>query len=100
MNTFDLSSDVNSRLLDLKKNGISQFTIDKFGEIITGTLDIPRVNSLEESITALSAAGIAKVDTIAANLALLQANTTAPNNAIIILLMILIHGLIQVYFQH
>ena len=82
MNTFDLSSDVNSRLLDLKKNGISQFTIDKFGEIITGTLDIPRVNSLEESITALSAAGIAKVDTIAANLALLQANTTAPNNAI------------------
>jgi hypothetical protein len=82
MNTFDLSSEVNSRLLDLKKNGISQFTIDKFGEIITGTLDIPRVNNLEESITALSSAGLAKVDTIAANLALLQANTTAPNNAI------------------
>jgi hypothetical protein len=82
MNTFDLSSDVNSRLLDLKKNGISQFTIDKFGEIITGTLDIPRVNNLEESITALSSAGLAKVDTIAANLAILQANTTAPNNAI------------------
>lgn len=82
MNTFDLSSDVNSKLLDLKKNGLSQFTIDKFGEIVTGTLDIPRVNNLEESITALSAAGLAKVDTIAANLALLQANTTAPNNAI------------------
>lgn len=82
MNTFDISSDVNSKLLDLKRNGISQFTIDKFGEIITGTLDIPRVNNLEESITALSAAGLAHVDTIAANLALLQANTTAPNNAI------------------
>lgn len=82
MNTFDLASDVNSKLLDLKKNGISQFTIDKFGEIITGTLDIPRVNSLEESITALSAAGLAHVDTIAANLAILQANTTASNNAI------------------
>lgn len=82
MNTFDVSSDINSRLMDLKKNGLSQFTIDKFGEIITGTLDIPRVNKLEESITALSAAGLAHVDTIAANLALLQANTTAPNNAI------------------
>jgi hypothetical protein len=82
MNAFDISSDVNSRLLDLKKNGLSQFTIDKFGEIVTGTLDIPRVNNLEESITALSAAGLSKVDTIAANLALLQANTTAPNNAI------------------
>ena len=82
MNTFDLSSDVNSRLLDLKKNGISQFTIDKFGEIITGTLDIPRVNNLEESITALSAAGLAKVDFIAANLAILQANTSAPVNDI------------------
>lgn len=82
MNTFDLSSDINSKLLDLKKNGLSQFTIDKFGEIIVGTLDIPRVNNLEESITALSAAGLAHVDTIAANLAILQANTTAPNNAI------------------
>ena len=82
MNTFDVSSDINSRLMDLKKNGLSQFTIDKFGEIITGTLDIPRVNQLEETITALSAAGLAHVDTIAANLALLQANTTAPNNAI------------------
>ena len=35
MNTFDLSSDVNSRLLDLKKNGISQFTIERL-EVITG----------------------------------------------------------------
>ncbi len=82
MNTFDLASDINSKLFDLKKNGLSQFTIDKFGEIIVGTLDIPRVNNLEETITALSAAGLAHVDTIAANLALLQANTTAPNNAI------------------
>lgn len=82
MNTFDISSDVNSRLMDLKKNGLSQFTIDKFGEIIVGTLDIPRVNNLEETITALSAAGLAHVDNIAANLAILQANTTAPNNAI------------------
>lgn len=84
MNTFDLSSEVNSKLLDLKKNGISQFTIDKFGEIITGTLDIPRVNNLEETITALSSAGLAKVDTIAANVALLQANTPSlfPNTAI------------------
>lgn len=82
MNTFDLGSDVNSKLMDLRKNGLSQFTIDKFGEIVTGTLDIPRVNNLEESITALSAAGLTKVDTIAANLAILQSNTTAPNNAI------------------
>jgi len=82
MNTFDLSSEVNSKLLDLKKNGVSQFTIDKFGEIVIGTLDIPRVNNLEESITALSSAGLSKVDIIAANLAILQANTTAPNNAI------------------
>jgi hypothetical protein len=82
MNTFDLSSDINSKLFDLKKNGLSQFTIDKFGEIITGTLDIPRVNNLEESITALSSAGLAKVDTIAANLAVLQANTSAPVNNI------------------
>lgn len=82
MNTFDLSSEVNSKLLDLKKNGVSQFTVDKFGEMVTGTLDIPRVNNLEESITALSSTGLAKVDTIAANLAILQANTTSPNNAI------------------
>jgi hypothetical protein len=82
MNAFDQSSDVNSRLMDLKRNGLSQFTIDKFGEIVTGTLDIPRVNSLEESITALSSAGLARVDTIAANLALLQANTSPPTNSI------------------
>jgi hypothetical protein len=82
MNTFDISSDINSKLMDLKKNGLSQFTIDKFGEIITGTLDIPRVNNLEESITALSSAGLAKVDYIAANLAILQANTTSSNNDI------------------
>lgn len=77
MNAFDLSSDVNSRLMDLKRNGISQFTIDKFGEIITGTLDIPRVNNLEESITALSSAGIAKVDFIANTRNILNANTVA-----------------------
>lgn len=82
MNTFDINSDINSRLMDLKRNGLSQFTIDKFGEIITGTLDIPRVNNLEESITALSAAGLAHVDTIAANLAILQSNTSSTNNAI------------------
>ena len=82
MNTFDLSSDVNSRLMDLKRNGLSQFTIDKFGEIITGTLDIPRVNNLEESITALSAAGLAQVSTIAATKSLLLANTSASNNSI------------------
>jgi len=85
MNTFDLSSDVNSRLLDLKKNGISQFTIDKFGEVITGTLDIPRVYNLEESITALStaaASGLAKVDRAVANLALLLANTSASNGSV------------------
>lgn len=82
MNTFDLSSQVDSKLMDLKRNGLSKFTIDKFGEIITGTLEIPRVNKLEDAITALSAAGLAKVDIIAANLAILEANTTAPNNAI------------------
>lgn len=82
MNALDLNSDINSRLMDLKRNGLSQFTIDKFGEIVTGTLDIPRVNNLEESITALSSAGLAQVDIIAANLALLQANTTLPNNSI------------------
>jgi hypothetical protein len=68
--------------MDLKRNGLSQFTIDKFGEIITGTLDIPRVNNLEESITALSAAGLAQVSTIAATKSLLLANTSASNNSI------------------
>lgn len=82
MDTTDISSNINSRLMELKKNGISQFTIDKFGEMIFGTLDIPRVNNLEESITALSTAGLSKVDYIAANLALLQANTSQPNNTI------------------
>lgn len=82
MNTFDYSSDVRSRLLDLKRDGISQFTIDKFGKIITGSLDIPRVNSLEEAITALSAAGLAQVDHIAANLSILQANLSFANNTI------------------
>lgn len=82
MNALDYSSDVRSHLMDLKRNGLSQLTVDKFGKIITGTLDIPRVNSLEESITALSAAGLAHVDIIAANLQILQANTTMPNNSI------------------
>lgn len=82
MNTFDYSSDVRSRLMDLKRDGLSQFTIDKFGKIITGTLDIPRVNNLEESITALSSAGLTHVDRIAANLAILQANLSFSNNSI------------------
>ena len=82
MNAIDEASDVRSKLMDLKRNGISQFTIDKFGEIITGTLDIPRVNNLEETITALSAAGLSKVDVIAPNLAALQANTTSPDDSI------------------
>lgn len=82
MNAIDISSDVNSKLMELKRNGLSQFTVDKFGEIVFGTLEIPRVNKLEESITALSAAGLSQVDLIAANLALLQANTSLPNNSI------------------
>ena len=82
MNTFDVSSSVSSRLLDLKKNGLSQFTIDKFGKIVTGTLDIPRVNNLEETITALSSAGLAKVDFITANTTTLAANLSFANNSI------------------
>lgn len=74
MNAFDINSEVNSKLLDLRKNGISQFTVNKLGEIVVGTLDIPRVNSLEETITSLSTAGLSKVDHIAANVAILNAN--------------------------
>lgn len=84
MNTFDIYSDVNSRLLDLRRNGLSQFTVDKLGEIVFGSLDIPRVNLLEESITALSAAGLSHVDLIAANVQILAANTSLPNNSIAI----------------
>jgi len=84
MNTFDLNSDVGSRLLDLKRNGVSEFAVDKIGEIIFGSIDIPRVNLLEESITTLSAAGLSYVDLIAANTFLLAANTTLPNNSIAI----------------
>ena len=85
MNAFDVNSEVNSKLLDLKRNGVSQFTINKLGEIVTGTIDIPQVNSLEETITALSTAataGLAKISLAAANVALLQANTSLPNNSI------------------
>lgn len=82
MNTFDVNSDVSSLLLDLKRNGLSEFTINKLGEIVVGSLDIPRVNNLEESITALSAAGLSHVDVIAANTVLLAANTTSQNNAL------------------
>ena len=82
MNALDLASTVESRLMDLKKNGLSQFTIDKFGEIITGTLDIPRVNNLEESITALSAAGLRQVTTIAATRGELNANIQFSNGDI------------------
>ena len=83
MNAFDISSDVNSKLMELKRNGLSQFTIDKFGEMVFGTLDIPRVNNLEESITNLTSAALNnKVDFIAANLAILQANTSANVNSI------------------
>jgi len=82
MNTYDAYSDVSSKLLDLKRNGLSQFTIDKFGEIVTGTLEIPRVNNLEETITALSAAGLAKVDFITANTTTLAANLSFANNSI------------------
>ena len=84
MNTFDIYSDVSSRLLDLKRNGLSEFAVDKIGEIIFGSIDIPRVNLLEESITALSAAGLAHVDLIASNTLLLAANTSLPNNSIAI----------------
>jgi len=83
MNAEDISSDVNSKLMELKRNGLSQFTIDKFGEMVFGTLAIPRVNGLEESIDALTGAALNnKVDFIAANLAILQANTSAPVNDI------------------
>lgn len=64
MNVFDVSSDVNSKLIDLKLNGISQFTVNKLGEIVFGSLDIQRVNSLEETINALTASGLSKVDQI------------------------------------
>lgn len=84
MNTFDIYSDVNSRLLDLRRNGLSEFTVDKLGEIVFGSIDIPRVNLLEESITTLSAAGLAHVDLIAANTFLLAANTSLANNALAI----------------
>lgn len=82
MNTKDINSDVSSLLLDLKRNGLSEFTVNKLGEIVVGSLDIPRVNNLEESITALSAAGLTHVDVIASNVSVLAANTTAPNNAL------------------
>jgi hypothetical protein len=82
MNTYDAYSDVSSKLLDLKRNGLSEFTINKIGKIVNGTIDIPHVNSLEESITTLSAAGLAQVDIIAANLQILQANTTMPDQSI------------------
>lgn len=84
MNVSDIYSDVNSRLLDLKRNGVSEFAVDKLGEIVFGSMDIPRVNLLEESITALSAAGLSHVDLIAANTFLLAANTSLPNNSIAI----------------
>lgn len=84
MNTFDIYSDVSSRLLDLKRNGVSEFAVDKIGEIIFGSIDIPRVNLLEESITTLSAAGLSHVDLIAANVSVLAANTSLPNNSIAI----------------
>jgi len=84
MNTFDLYSDVNSRLLDLRRNGLSEFTVDKLGEIIFGSIDIPRVNLLEESITSLSASGLAHVDLIAVNTAVLATNTTLSNNSLAI----------------
>ena len=74
MNAFDINSEVNSKLLDLKRDGISQFTINKLGEIVSGSIDIPRVNSLEETITALSTAGLSKVEHIAANVAILDEN--------------------------
>ena len=82
MNTIDLGSTAESRLLDLRRNGVSQLAIDKFGEIVNGTIGIPRVNSLEESITALSAAGLSRVDTIAANLQILQSITSGSNNSV------------------
>ena len=74
MNAFDVNSEVNSKLLDLKINGVSQFTVNKLGEIVFGSLDIPRVNSLEETITALTASGLSKVDHVEANTTLLAAN--------------------------
>lgn len=74
MNAFDVNSEVNSKLLDLKRNGVSQFSINKLGEIVVGTLDIPRVNSLEDTITALAASGIGKVDHIESTRALLEAD--------------------------
>lgn len=82
MNAFDVNSSVGSKLFDLKRNGVSQFTVNKLGELVVGTLDIPRVNSLEEAITALSAAGLAKVDHIAANVAILQANLSFANGSL------------------
>ena len=82
MNAIDKSSDVNSRLLDLKRNGVSQFTIDKFGELVTGTLDIPRVNNLEDIITTLSGVGLAKVDVIAPTRAALDNITSPAPNAV------------------
>lgn len=74
MNAFDINSEVNSKLLDLKRNGISQFTVNKLGEIVFGSLDIPRVNSLEETITSLATAGLSKVEFVASNTTLLAAN--------------------------
>ena len=81
MNAFDINSEVNSKLLDLRKDGISQFTVNKLGELVFGSLDIPRVNSLEETITALSTAGLTKVDHIASNTTTL-ALISAPNGEI------------------
>ena len=88
MNTADLGSANTSRLLDLRKNGSSMFTVNKFGEMVFGTLDIPRVNNLEDTITTLSAGGLSLVSTIAATNTALQDNNGPsdprqfPNNAI------------------
>jgi len=82
MNAYDKYSDVSSKLIDLKRNGMSEFTVNKIGKIVNGTIDIPSVNSLEESITTLSAAGLSQVDLIANTRIRLEANTSMPDQSI------------------
>lgn len=84
MNVIDTNSDVNSRLLDLKRQGLTEFAVNKLGKIVEGTIDIPHVNSLEETITVLSAAGLTHVDFIAANTSVLNANLSFANNSLAI----------------
>jgi len=82
MNTTDMNSYVASKLMDLQLNGVSKLTVNKLGQIREATLQIPQVDSLEDAITVLSAAGLSHVDFIVANTQLLNANLQFSNNSL------------------